>query len=190
MLFQFLRSIAKGFKRDKKTNARIDGIRWDMLLWAAREEAGELNGRYHFHVLLSGLPLGRFNQTERFVLKAAWKKAGGGHADVRVFDPALPGVAYVLKGLEQWSRSLANAYEMRKFEARYDREVILAHAFLDKWGKGARSLGTSGRTMPERSGLSLSDRRTRSAKRTKELPAYHGGLYQTNMHPAGISFVR
>jgi hypothetical protein len=191
MLFSFLRSIL-ATKRDKKTGHAIDKVHWSRLIWAAREERGELKGRYHFHLLVSGFPPGRVNAVQRFAMKAMASRAGFGHSDVRAFDPTLSGVKYVLKGLDEWSRRSANAYEMGKFDSRFDsdREVILADAFVKKWADVRRKPEpVKGTGMTDFSAPSLFVRRTRTAKATRELPAYAGGLYQVNMHPAGISRV-
>ncbi|WP_050028240.1 hypothetical protein [Verrucomicrobium sp. BvORR034] len=191
MLFAFLREVAKGLKKNGE-GKRIDKVHFSKLLWAAREERGEFKGRYHFHILISGLPPGRMNQTERFTIKEIWKRCGGGHSDVRIFDTRLSGVQYVLKGLEEWSRSRANAYEMRKFEeSDYGREVILANACVEKWARGSvKPRPTEGTENTDTSGLSLSGRRKAAADRTKQAPAYEGGLWVPSMHPAGTSFVR
>lgn len=191
MLFAFLRKVAEGSKKNRD-GKRIDKVHFSKLLWAVREERGEFRGRYHFHILISGLPPGRMNTVERFTIKHLWREVGGGHSDVRVFDSQLSGVQYILKGLEVWSRSRANAYEMCKFDnSELGREVILANALLEKWGAGSsKPRPTEGTGMSDISAPSLSDRRKLVAKRTKEAPAYEGGLWIGNQHPAGISFVR
>ncbi|QIF02782.1 hypothetical protein [Roseimicrobium sp. ORNL1] len=191
MLFAFLRSILST-KRDKKTGHAIDKVHWKGLLWAAREERGELNGRYHFHILVSGFPPGRVNAVQRFAMRAMASRVGFGHSDVRVFDASLSGVQYVLKGLDEWSRRHANAHEMCKFDGRdgTDREVILADAFVKKWADVRRKPKPSeGSGKPDISAQTLVHRRELVAQKTKETPAYHGGLYAPNMHPAGVSFV-
>ena len=191
MLFAFVRKLAKGSKTNKE-GERIEKVHFSKLLWACREERGEFKGRYHFHILISGLPPGRLNTAERFVIKSMWKAVGGGFADVRVFDSQLSGVQYILKGLEVWSRSRANAYEMQKFDnSDTGREVILANACAEKWAQGSGKLRpTEGTGMSDISALSLVDRRKMVANRTKQAPAYDGGLWIPNAHPAGVSFVR
>lgn len=190
MLFGFLRDVAEGLKRNHD-GKRIEKVHFTKLVWAARDEPGELNGREHFHVLINGLPLGRRNATDRWVTKHIWRNNGGGHADIRSFDTSLSGVRYILKGLDQWSLNGANAYELGKFSEGEERKLILSHALLKKWNRECmRAKASEGTANTDYSGLSLSDRRKLVANRTKETPAYAGGLYAPNMHPAGVSFVR
>jgi len=190
MLFAFLRGVARGLKRNSD-GAVVDKIHFHRLLWTARGEPGETYGRDHFHVLIAGLPLGRRNHSDRWATKEVWARKGGGFAEIRAYEPLLPGVAYVLKGLHDWSYANANAYEMRKFGGVDDQRLIVGESFLKKWGCGSilrQSAASSGNT--EFSGLRLSDRRKLVAKRTKDTPAYQGGLAVYGSHPAGVSFVR
>lgn len=196
MLFAFLRETAKGLKRDR-TGRRTDSIPFHALSWVAREETGELNGRYHFHLLLSGLPPGRLNTTERFVIKSIWTGVGGGHSDVRVFDTQLAGVNYVLKGLEQWSRAQANAYEVGKFREvpGVDRELIVSNACLEKWRQGFAErtrATTAGTRSAVNTGVSPVGPGNGTAKRAKETPeeVARRRYERFGSHPAGVSFVR
>jgi len=193
MLFAFLREASKGRKRNKH-GTRIESVPFPCLLWLAREERGELGGRYHFHILLSGLPSTRTNRTECFALKSIWTGLGGGFADVRLFDTGLPGVSYVMKGLAEWSKVHANAYELSKFtEDEKDRMLILSDSCVRKWGaesKSTRALGNSRSTVitGARPLVPLS---RKGRKWTKEdLEAALRGSYGLGMHPAGPSFVR
>lgn len=192
MLFAFLRSAAKGQKRDGASGKRIDCFPWSSFFWVAREERGELNGRHHFHILLDGLPPGRLNTVERFALKALWDSVGGGFSDVRSFDTRLPGVRYVLKGLEGWSQKNANAYEAKKFTDDHEgRRLILAESCVSKWARVRSNPRASGGAYPSNEALRSVGLRERAIKQAKETVARHlgQGLFVLNQHPAGVSFV-
>ncbi|MBL9144006.1 MAG: hypothetical protein JNM99_10035 [Verrucomicrobiaceae bacterium] len=193
MLFAFLREAANGRKKNK-AGKRIESLPFARLLWLVREERGEQKGRYHFHILLDGLPPTRINKTECFALKAVWRGVGGGFADVRLYDTGLPGVSYVMKGLEQWSRVNANAYEMRKFtEDEQDRMLILSESCRKKWQHEASTRGASGGASDAViTGLrSLASRKTGGRKLSKEVTEKElRSGWGLNMHPAGISLVK
>lgn len=194
MLYAFLRQAAKGRKKDKAGRA-IERVPFRFLRFIAREEKGERGGRYHWHILLEGLPPSRLNHAERFVLKSIWNDVGGGFADVRSYDSRLPGVSYVLKGLEGWSQSHANAYEMGKFSDDHeDRRLILSGSCIRQWGVSARDARASGGTRNRlvSSGVRSVGLRKRALKRAKAIPArdLREGINALNMHPAGLSFVR
>jgi len=197
MLFAFCREVAKGLKRDGG-GKRIDSIPFSALSWVAREERGEQGGRYHFHLLLKGLPPERENTVERFAIKSIWSGLGGGFSDVRVFDTQLAGVNYVLKGLEQWSRQAANAYEMGRFVENdgVDRELIVSNACLERWRQEFADMTratTAGTRSAVITGVSPVDRETWKPARATETPeeAMDRRRYgRLNMHPAGVSVVR
>lgn len=192
MLFAFLREVAKGNKRNKQ-GKRIESVNFPSLLFLARDERGELRGRNHFHILLDGLPPTRKNLSECNVMKAIWKGLRGGHADCRLFDTRLKGVTYVMKGLEQWSRVHANAYEMAKFtEDEKDRMLILSDSCARKWAQESyttkASLGSRDAVIT--GARSLFGRKAESRKTTKEeLEVMLRRSVGLNMHPAGASFV-
>lgn len=194
MLFAFLRQVAKGRKTDRSGHA-IERVPFRFVRWIAREERGESGGRYHWHILLEGLPPSRINRTECFVIKTIWNDCGGGFCDCRAYDTRLPGVSYVLKGLEGWSQRHANAYEMRKFGAdQEDRRLILSDSCCRQWAQSSGYEGASGGTRNRKAcGVRSVGGRKAAARRIKETPeeqvtrAYHNAL---NMHPAGVSFVR
>lgn len=193
MLHAFIHQVAKGRKRDSHGKA-IDRVPSRFLRWIAREERGERKGRYHWHILLEGLPPGRVNSTERFVIKTIWNDVGGGHSDVRAYDARLPGAMYVLKGLEGWSQTHANAYEMGKFdEDQKDRRLILSASCVSHWGARSRDARASGGALyPKASGVRCVGGREAAISRAKETTrrALEGTLHVLNMHPAGVSFVR
>lgn len=191
MLFAFLRRVALGLKRSHKGGNRIEVIPFGALLWVAREERGELNGRHHFHILLDGLPPSRLNTSERFAIKAIWSGLGGGHSDVRMFDTRLPGVEYVMKGLAGWRQANANSYELRKFDDSHeDKSLILANSCVKKWARLRIQGGTEGTQSLIRA-VSPVGRREAAMQRAKETTADHlRASYGLNMHPAGVSFVR
>jgi len=195
MLFAFLRECAKGQKRNKE-GIRIQSVPFPALLWLAREERGETGGRFHFHILLDGLPPSRVNKSEGYALKSIWRKLGGGFADVRTYDKRADGVSYVLKGLDEWSRVNANAYEMGKFNAdEKDRMLILSNSCARKWCEQVtKTRASSAARSAVITGVRLSAPQTRgNHKRTKETPAELEARIRANWlnaHPAGVSFVR
>jgi len=88
------------------------GVHFPRLLWALRQEAGEIGGRTHFHALIGGLPPHAVNERTCFSVMAAWERLGGGMARCRVFDRTRNGPGYILKCLQD---SGADAYESAKF---------------------------------------------------------------------------
>ncbi len=90
-------------------------------LWALRFELGELTARPHFHALIAVPPASAVSVATCFSFMRTWEKLGGGNARVRVFDAALPGVAYVLDGVDEAYRVCgANLYELGKFGGNCD----------------------------------------------------------------------
>jgi len=89
------------------------------LLWALRQEPGELTGRLHFHALIGGIPSYACDERTCMQIKTQWERIGGGIARVRMFDRQLNGPGYILKcvtsheGFEDLVG--ANAYESAKF---------------------------------------------------------------------------
>lgn len=84
------------------------------LVWCLRGEHGEATGRRHFHALLDGLPDNARHSQTCFWLMHTWEKVcHGGHARVRLYEPGLDGVGYVLKDLAG-----PDAYESAKFDSR------------------------------------------------------------------------
>lgn len=127
MLLAWLRKLAK-----------LRGVEFESLLWVAREELGELNGRCHYHVLISGLPPSKVTISGNFILMDTWEKLGGGIARVYKYRPQLSGVDYVMKGLEDLGKGYrgagAEAYEVGKFSAaEADLGLIPARALWRKW---------------------------------------------------------
>src|SRR5690242_15526370 len=97
------------------------GIHFFKTLWTLRKEKGELTDRPHFHALIAGLPVTAVNSATCFSFMRIWEKFGGGSARVRVYDPTLDGVGYVLKGVDAaFTNAGANWYELGKFGMRCD----------------------------------------------------------------------
>jgi len=116
MLFQWLRQLAK-----------LEGVPFELFVFLAREEQGEIGGRYHFHVLTGG-PRSRGAhpgtlwanlKSHCFAAENIWRCGCGksaGIAQVRMYQTHLSGVGYVLKGLDdEWSAIEANNYETARF---------------------------------------------------------------------------
>jgi len=117
LLFAWLREVAKR-----------SGVSFKRLKWLCRQEAGEITGRLHFHLLLGGLPPDYVTIANCFRLMVLWdhepekkapnyegKKLRVGMARVRKFSSDLDGVGYVLKGFKDNLLSGADIYEFSKF---------------------------------------------------------------------------
>jgi hypothetical protein len=84
-------------------------------MWCLRYETGEMTGRDHYHCLLSVLGSQWVRLSTCFYLMDYWdKKLRCGHARVRIFAPALGGVAYTCKDLAE-SLAGKDRYEFEKF---------------------------------------------------------------------------
>ena len=95
--------------------ARVSGVHFKRLMWCLRAETGEITGREHYHCLLSVVGSKWVGITTCFFLMNYWEKElGCGHARVRVFRPALGGVAYTCKDLAE-SLAGKDRYEFEKF---------------------------------------------------------------------------
>jgi hypothetical protein len=105
------------------------GVHFSKPMWALRHEFGELTGRPHFHSLIAGLPDHAVNPATCFSFMKIWEKHGGGMARVRVYDATLPGVDYVLGGIDAaYANAGANWYELNKFGDRCD--VMLSMSLI------------------------------------------------------------
>ena len=106
------------------------GVHFSRILWALRYELGEQTGRPHFHALIAGLPNSGVTVATCFSWMKIWEKHGGGQSRVRVYDPTLAGVEYVLKGVDEVFASVAGAnwYELNKFGQRCD--VMLSMSLI------------------------------------------------------------
>jgi hypothetical protein len=92
------------------------GIHFYRMMWALRYELGEQTGRPHFHALIAGLPNSAVQTATCFSFMKIWEKHRGGNARVRVYNPTLAGVEYVLKGADEaYTNAGANWYELHKF---------------------------------------------------------------------------
>ena len=105
------------------------GIHFSKILWVLRYEVGEQTGRPHFHALIAGLPNTAVQTATCFSLMKGWEDLGGGQARVRVYNSALAGVEYVLKGVDEaYLNAGANWYELNKFGGRCD--VMLSMSLI------------------------------------------------------------
>lgn len=177
MLFAWLRTISK-----------TGGIKFPGLLWIARAEQGEVGGRHHFHVLITGLGPCGVTPAFPFVTMAAWERLGGGMARVYRYEARLSGVDYLMKGLEQLDTTAegAQAYEFNKFAGveATSLGLIPGHTLLAKWGVVAD--GNRGHRKARYSKAGLRDRSTRRSGRPMGKPMRFP-------HPAdlaGRAFVR
>ncbi len=125
--FAYVRTIAENFD-----------VHFRCLVWLLRTERGELNGRFHYHALLSGLPPHVRTSATCFAFMAQWerlkpqtnrKDAKGeirllskfcGMARVRVYNASMDGLDYFLPERRDCSpvslrSSGADTYEARKF---------------------------------------------------------------------------
>ena len=102
--------------------ARVAGVHFKKSMWCLRYETGEMTGRDHYHCLLSVLGSQWVRLSTCFYLMDYWdKKLGCGHARVRIFAPALGGVAYTCKDLAE-SLAGKDRYEFDKF---FDPRTVL-----------------------------------------------------------------
>jgi hypothetical protein len=104
------------------------GVHFLKILWVLRNEKGEITARPHFHALIAGLPTSAVTHATCFSFMKIWEKHGGGQARVRVYDPTLSGVGYVLKGVDEVYTAGANWYELGKFGMRCD--VMLSMSLI------------------------------------------------------------
>jgi hypothetical protein len=119
LIFTFLRRVA-----------RYSRMHFRELKWAVRAELGEMTGRFHFHVLLAGMPENPLSpQTCSFINRVWTHQLKMGTADCRAWD-GRDAVSYILKG-EDFSLKGANAYEMGKF-AGVRCQVTLSNSLLER----------------------------------------------------------
>jgi hypothetical protein len=98
-------------------------------MWALRYELGEQTGRPHFHALIAGTPTTAVTPATCFSFMRIREAHRGGMARVRVYDSTLPGVNYVLKGIDAaYTNAGANWYELGKFGGRCD--VMLSMSLI------------------------------------------------------------
>lgn len=116
-----------------RTTSEWAGVHFHQLLWAVRQERGELGGRLHFHVLVGGIPKPKVNLSLVFALRGAWRKHGGGMSVVTPYYAGLGAVEYSFGGeirctegtrLSARSSVAGTAYENQKFGTTAD--VMLA----------------------------------------------------------------
>jgi hypothetical protein len=109
--------------------AKFHRIHFFKILWTFRYELGEKTRRPHFHALIAGVPDYFVDVHTAFQIQAFWRDSGGGHSQVRVYESNLPGVDYVLKGVDAaYTNVGANLYELSKFGGRCD--VMLSMSLI------------------------------------------------------------
>lgn len=149
MLFQWLRRLAAMDKGERKGGAALRG-----LTFIIREEFGEQNHRLHWHALISGLKPSLVRPTTCLFMMGYWEGIGGGMARVRVYNAALDGAEYTLKGLEggfdDWTTQGANRYEIGKFNGDDTLMLIPSHSLLADWRAAARESGRLTRQAQDR----------------------------------------
>jgi hypothetical protein len=134
LVFAYLRRAAKWFR-----------VYFPRLRWVARLEAGELNGRLHYHVLIAGLPERAVQSRTCHALVALWEKRWRlGLADARLWEKGRDAVSYITKGASDFSLVGANQYEASKFGSRcavITSECLLntVSALKDGGGRSSRS---------------------------------------------------
>ena len=121
MWFQLVRDVCRWFRVPDR-----------FVIWALRQEPGEITGRLHFHFLLAGLPPEAVHVATLMAIKAQWEIIGGGMARVRRYvtqQSDLQGLDYILKCLGVKDGG-ANLYEVGKFTHSAD-QVILSNSFTN-----------------------------------------------------------
>jgi hypothetical protein len=106
--------------------AQLVGVPFSYLVWCLRGERGERFGRGHHHYLLGGMHKLPATLTGASTLRWLWESAGHGFADVKVFDRARRGPAYVLDCLSGAATRGGANYESRKFAFVEDRPMLSA----------------------------------------------------------------
>jgi hypothetical protein len=92
------------------------GVHFKKTMWVLRKEKGEQTGRPHFHSLIAGFPASALGPATCFSFMKIWERRGNGMARVRIYNSALTGVGYVLKGVDEaFTNAGANWYELGKF---------------------------------------------------------------------------
>jgi len=108
MWFAFFRQIAAYNKMHKND-----------VLWVLRLERGDQSGRLHFHFIISGLPQQNIKISDRFAMRALWKRLGGGISKIDLYDSRLHGLPYMAGALGCPASDIgstgAMAYESAKF---------------------------------------------------------------------------
>lgn len=106
---------------------RMAHVHFESAWFLTRGEFGELNGRFHYHMLIGNFP--PLARTSGFLmeLRQYWRhfrkdrdgnrqQRHGDGAQVWPFDWALDGVQYVMKGIERYEyQGEAQTYELSKF---------------------------------------------------------------------------
>lgn len=121
------------------------GITCPRLLWALRQEQGEVGGRMHLHALIGGVPLPLVNERTCFWLMHQWSdddKMCNGWARCRVVDDALAGAEYACKGLLETEITASHAYETTKF--RDSDQIVLSKSvvgLLRSWERQRLAVG-------------------------------------------------
>lgn len=97
------------------------------VLWALRQERGELTQREHLHALIAGLPPNTINKQGCMSIVSHWLNIGGGFARCSVYDPELHGEGYITKCLDGGATPTltggAASYEVGKFGAECELRV-------------------------------------------------------------------
>lgn len=111
-----------------RMTADCQKVHFRRLLWALRAEHGESTGRFHFHVLIGGLPQHSVHGKTCSYLERVWdRQLCMGIADVREWEHGRDAVSYILKG--DCSGLGANAYELGKY--RGVSQVTLSNSLRD-----------------------------------------------------------
>lgn len=165
-LYSWLRFIYGHHCEDRAINGKV---------WLAAEELGEMNDRFHVHLLLGSFPK-HPTRGDCFAMQHAWKETfKGGFAKIRPYTPSLNGVDYVLKTLNlvdlravssetskvrvqtlagahvglNTTYSGANAFEVGKIGRQYEQglEVTLSLGLQELMESGANSRRGTGRSV-------------------------------------------
>lgn len=148
--------------------ARDYGLHFKRVLWVLRREEGESFGRVHYHALIAGFPSWARKVATAQAIEARWRRMGGGHPVVTVYNSTLDGVDYILKRGDELAGSLATRYagdyhETQKFGGSCD--VMLSESILNTL-QGRRSYRTRAASSYRQSEVIVSPRSTVTAPAT------------------------
>jgi len=171
ILFAFVREVA-----------HFGGIHFHCLLWCCRLESGEVGGNLHHHVLVGGLPKSIVGTWGCLQMMNIACNRGYGITRVRVYNPDLDGVGYVLKNVGRGHEG--NVYELTKFGA---SEVTLSRSVAMRIARGDYRGDTSSSNAQEAAGSRSEKQRVgRGEVLVSNVPGFGFPADVTNTHVMSV----